>query len=369
MATPVTNIPAFIRDRLARRMHTEENHPIKLVKDMAYQYFTSLPAYNFQAFDDLAAEVSVADNFDKLLIPANHPARSTSDTYYVDSQTVLRTHTSAHQNQLLARGITSFLVSGPVYRKDEINATHYPIFHQLEMLTLIDNDVDAVTELKTIIAGLLDVLFPGCEYRFADDYFPFTHPSYEVEVKYEGKWVEILGCGVVQPQILANNGYTNRQAIAVGFGLDRLAMIFACIPDIRYLWSTHPRFLNQFTADAFTRADRVRFEPYSTLDSQTRDVSFFIEPAHIDSEGKWTMENDFFELARNNPQMADNLEQVVCFDTYYNPKKQLHSKAYHMVYQPSDPTLSNPAEFSDIVNQLQAAFVALLPTQLPVTLK
>lgn len=140
-------IPQFIIDRQSRKLHKQENHPINILTNHIYKYFEK---YNFQIFDNLSEIVNVEDNFDKLLIPKNHPARSKSDTYYIDDTHVLRTHTSAHQNELLSKGITSFIITGDVYRKDTIDAHHYPVFHQMEIFTLIDDDKDAETELKDV---------------------------------------------------------------------------------------------------------------------------------------------------------------------------------------------------------------------------
>ncbi len=306
--TEYSNIPAFIEDKMQRKLHNQKNHPIEIIKNQVYEYFNKLDKYKFSMFDDLDPIVSVEDNFDKLLIPKNHVARSKSDTYYVNETQVLRTHTSAHQNELLNKGFSSFLVTGDVYRKDEIDAHHYPIFHQMEMLTLIDELCVAELELKTILSGLVNHLFPNCKYRFNPDYFPFTNPSYEIEVEYRGKWMEILGCGIVQPEILNNNGLINCRAIAAGFGIDRLAMIFADIHDIRYLWSTHERFLNQFVNGKLNK-----FHPFSILPNQERDISFYVlkeslEIGENNKQTKWLDENDFFEIIRNN--VGDNIENV-----------------------------------------------------------
>ena len=100
-----------------------------------------------------------------------HPARSKTDTYYVNEKEVLRTHTSAHQNQLLSQNYKSFIVTGDVYRKDEIDARHYPIFHQMEIFTLIDDSLDPEIELKKILSGLITYLFPNSDFRFNPDYF------------------------------------------------------------------------------------------------------------------------------------------------------------------------------------------------------
>jgi phenylalanyl-tRNA synthetase alpha chain len=119
------NLPASILNKMGRNLHNVSNHPIEILKRHIYEYFDKLSRYNFNKFDGLNPIVSIEDNFDKLLIPSDHPARSKSDTYYVDDKTVLRTPTSAHQNQLLLQGFRSFLVTGDVYRKDEIDRLPY----------------------------------------------------------------------------------------------------------------------------------------------------------------------------------------------------------------------------------------------------
>lgn len=350
--TDYSNIPKLIEDKLPKKLHNQKNHPIEIMKNHIYDYFSKLNKYKFYMFDDLSPIVSVEDNFDKLLIPQNHPARSKSDTYYVNEKEVLRTHTSAHQNELLNTHHTSFLVTGDVYRKDEIDSRHYPVFHQMEMLTLIDENANAEKELKEILSGLVEYLFPGCEYRFNDDYFPFTHPSFEIEVRYNNTWLEILGCGIVQPKILENNNIFGKQAIAAGFGLDRLVMIFSNIPDIRYLWSTHERFLSQFANGKI-----VKFQPYSELPSQIRDISFFISRDKLEIEEntnkqiKWFEENDFYELVRETA--GDMMEEVKLTDSFYNKKINKYSRTYRLIYSPNDPEMKNGGEFFNIVNDIQ----------------
>jgi phenylalanyl-tRNA synthetase alpha chain len=360
--TDYNNIPKFIEDKLPKKLHLMENHPICILKNHVYKYFNGLEKYKFEIFEDLDPIVDVVDNFDKLLIPETHPARSKSDTYYINETHVLRTHTSAHQNELLNAGHNSFLVMGDVYRKDEIDSSHYPVFHQMEMLTIINSDVDAETELKGILSGLVGYLFPDCNFRFNSDYFPFTNPSFEVEVQYEGKWIEILGCGIVQPEILANNGLIGRKAIAVGFGVDRLVMIFSGIPDIRYLWSEHPRFLNQFTDGKLNK-----FVKYSELPSQSKDISFFVPNDKINEESKWTGENDFFEIIRNN--IGDCIEKVELIDGFYNKKTQKHSRTYRLTYSPSDPDMKDSGEFTKWVNAKQDGLRVILGDEMDVVLR
>ena len=166
---------------------------VKIIKDKIYEYFGE----SFEKFDSFEPKVNVVENFDKLLIQKEHPARSLSDTYYFDENTCLRTHTSAHQNELLSKGCEKFLVTGDVYRKDEIDSSHYPVFHQMEGVCIVEDNENVQEEFKNKLIGLVDYLFPGCEYRFNDDYFPFTETSLDFRfrrissVSYEPPFLDI----------------------------------------------------------------------------------------------------------------------------------------------------------------------------------
>lgn len=360
------SIPQFIQSKLnlKQKLHLLPNHPIEIIKKKIYSYLNDLHNYSFQMFDELDPIVTVEENFDKLLIPKSHPARSKSDTYYIDDSHVLRTQTSAHQNELLSKKIISFAVTGDVYRKDEINSTHYPIFHQMEILTIIEKDLDPVEELKKIILGLIIYLFGNCEYEFKPDYFPFTDPSFEVEINSQklNKKIEILGCGVVQPEILKSNGFDNHKAIACGFGLDRLAMLLLEIPDIRILWVNHDRFLNQYSDGKMNI-----FKPYSTVPPQYRDISFYV-PNIINSniiKGKWAQESDFLDLIRNYNEIAE----VECVESFYNEKLKKNSFLYKIKFAPCDPTIKNGAIFTECVNETMQKLQAILVEKLHVEIR
>jgi phenylalanyl-tRNA synthetase alpha chain len=156
-------------------------------------------------------QVNTFENFDSLLIKENHPSRSPSDTYYVNEDKLLRTHTSAHENSCLSL-FDSFCVFGDVYRRDEIDATHYPVFHQMEAVRLYkredltkqfstQNDLELIEivtkDLKETMENAIRNLLKtdDLEMRWNSDYFPFTEPSFELEVLINGKWLEVLGCG------------------------------------------------------------------------------------------------------------------------------------------------------------------------------
>jgi phenylalanyl-tRNA synthetase alpha chain len=207
--------------------------------------------------------------------PPDHVSRSPNDTYYVTSSTVLRCHTSAHQAETLRSGLEAFLITGDVYRRDSIDATHYPVFHQMEGVRIFeekewqaagatDGTDYAAKDLKASLEGLAKHLFGDVECRWLDAYFPFTEPSYELEIFFNGKWLEVLGCGVMQQSILEGNSPTNvsgvpRRAWAFGLGLERLAMVLFDVPDIRLFWSGDDRFLRQFKAGDL----KARFKSYS----------------------------------------------------------------------------------------------------------
>lgn len=335
-----SNITPNIQKKIGKNLHLQKYHPIEIIKEKIYQFFG--PAYT--KFDNIDPIVSVEDNFDKLLIPKDHPARSKSDTYYVSSDTVLRTHTSAHQNELLSKGYRKFLVTGDVYRKDEVDSHHYPVFHQMEGVCVLENGVDIDCDLKNTLIGLVKHLFPNCQYRINKDYFPFTDPSYEIEVEFNDKWVEILGCGVVQNKILENCGLKDNKAWAFGLGLERLAMILFDIPDIRYFWTTDDAFIKQFSS-----YDIVKFKPYSVLPPLTKDISFWIPSEQI-LNNKWLGENDFFGNCREIAK--DMIEKIELFDGFYHPGKQLNSRTYHIIYSATDATMNNPGEFNKIVNDV-----------------
>lgn len=370
--TNFCNITKSIEEKLGKNIYKLKNHPIEIVKNEIYKYFTNLKNYKFNIFEDLSPFVSVEDNFDKLLIPKDHPARSKSDTYYLNENTVLRTHTSAHQNELLLKGNKCFIVAGDVYRKDEIDRYHYPVFHQIEGVVVFDKDnqdnqdnqdkrVNLEKELKFLLSGLVEHLFPNCEYRFNDDYFPFTHPSFEIEVKYMDKWMEILGCGVMRPEILENCGMKGCTGIAFGLGLERITLKMFDIPDIRYIWSNHSKFLDQFTDGKI-----VKFKPFSKVDNIHKDISFWINDNKINND-KWIEENDFYEIIRELSN--DMIEKVDLLDKFYHEKKNKHSRTFRIIYSSNDPSLTSPSIFNETVNKYQENIRKIISERLQVELR
>lgn len=319
------------------KLHNNAGHPIYMLKQKIQSYFN-----DFKIFDDLNEVVGVKDNFDDLLIPAGHPARSMTDTYYVDDSHVLRTHTSAHQNQLLRQGFPRFIVTGDVYRKDTIDKTHYPVFHQMEVVKLLPAGTDALADLTNTLEELIRYLYPGKEYRFSDDYFPFTEPSVQAEVKQEGEWMEVLGAGVIHPQILKNCGI-DKTGWAFGLGIDRLLLSYCNIPDIRYLWTSDSRFINQFKNGLTT------FKEYSKYPTVIKDVSFWVENYICTVEDVWIEHNNLCEIIRESGK--DLVEDVKLVDRF--DKSGRTSLAYRITYRSNDKTLLN-AEINEIQKNIRS---------------
>jgi len=134
------NIPDDVAAKVGRNLHLQKNHPLNIIKQRVEDYFASLPGPTWKAFDDLDPVVSTKANFDVLRIPPDHVSRQPSDTFYVDDSTILRCHTSAHQVETMQAGERAFLLSGDVYRRDAVDSSHYPVFHQMEGVRIYSDD-------------------------------------------------------------------------------------------------------------------------------------------------------------------------------------------------------------------------------------
>ncbi len=189
-------------------------------------------------------------NFDMLNIKKSHPARQMHDTFYIENKSnVLRTHTSPVQirSMLESKPPIAFSSAGKVYRKDD-DSTHLPMFHQVEGI-YVDKDV-TFSNLKDLIHRILHALFgEDVLIRFRPSYFPFTEPSAEVDILSEnGKWLEILGCGIINPVVLKNCNIDPKKysGLAFGLGVERIAMLKYGINDIREFYKSNLDFLGQF---------------------------------------------------------------------------------------------------------------------------
>ncbi|MBX4189391.1 hypothetical protein KW785_02240 [Candidatus Parcubacteria bacterium] len=298
----------------------------------------------FKAFDNIETpEVVPADiSFDLFDFPQDHPARSKSDTYYVDDKNILRTHTTVmwyyylQEKEIQERmqrgepvGCFSF---GKVYRKDEIDRHHMNVFHQLDGWYLAPKDKELIgtKELQDVLMSIAKAVF-GDEVkgRFNPDTFPYTDPSLEMEIDKDGKWVEVLGSGVVKGSVLEKFGVdsTKWNGWAFGFGLERLAIVSMELPDIRLLWSNDERVKKQLVLGQ-------KYKEVSKFPPVIRDISFVV--------GEDFVLNDYFDAIRDI--LGEMAEQVELVDKYENAAKfgeGRTSYTFRITYRSIERTMTN----------------------------
>lgn len=231
-------------------------HPLTLLVDRAVQIFRRL-GFAIADGPDMETEWHC---FDALNTPADHPARNEQDTFYLSDGRLLRTHTSSIQIRTMVANPPPIRIIAPgaAYRRDEVDATHLAQFTQMEGLYVAPGV--SLADLKGTIEFFFRELFgTGTEIRFRPHFFPFTEPSYEIDLRTEalgGKWMELAGCGMVDPAVFeevnkkrGDNAYDPEKVsgFAFGFGLDRLAMNLTGVTDIRMLSENDLRFLSRFT--------------------------------------------------------------------------------------------------------------------------
>jgi phenylalanyl-tRNA synthetase alpha chain len=353
-----SNIPSSISDKVNRSLYRIDNHPICIVKEMVFDYFSDLARIEIDN-----PYVSVENNFDRLRVPKNHPSRSPSDTFYENADTVLRTHMTCYLYPIgssnTGHSKLKYITCGDVYRKDAIDATHYPVFHQIDAFCIVPDGIDVKQDLRNRLSGLVKHLFgTDCKYQFLEDsehedvYFPFTVDSLEVSVQFmiDGKVhnLEILGAGTVHPDIMKDLGLANHQAWAFGIGIERLAMIMFDIPDIRLFWSNDKRFLEQFEPKKITQ-----FKPYSKYESCHKDISFYTSPLFT--------YNDFCTIARDEDK-SNVLETISLIDEFHHKGRLSH--CYRLTYRSMDSTLKNSE-----VNKIQKAICKRLVDELKVEIR
>lgn len=401
------NVPANVIDAASRKLHLQKDHPVCITRQIVESVF---PAPTYKYYNNFHPVVSVQENFDSLGFPPDHPGRARSDTYYINESTLLRTHTSAHEAAIFkANKSHGYLISADVYRRDEVDRSHYPVFHQMEGARLWDRskvpggDVAAAVwadleklpkhsievedphppfharrnpmqtahhspeEAEAISAHLkrsLELMVveiftrakkaaaaadPDYEdeplrVRWVEAYFPFTGPSWELEVYYGGDWLEVLGCGVTQQSMYINAGQPQQLGWAFGIGLERIAMLLFNIPDIRLFWSRDQRFLGQFTGVSDNLDLVRRFVPFSRHPECYKDVSFWLRSTS--SAGGSTKanvhdfhENDLMEVVRSVG--GDVVEDVKLVDEFTHPRTGRKSLCYRINYRSLERTLTN----------------------------
>ncbi|MBI4120470.1 MAG: hypothetical protein HY454_03315 [Parcubacteria group bacterium] len=298
---------------------------------------------DFKDFDvvEVPEIVSVEVGFDLFDFPADHPSRSRSDTYYIDDDNVLRTHTTVMwyyylndeqvKKRIAAKEPVGCFSFGKVYRKDEIDRQHMNVFHQMDGWYLAPKDQKIITtaDLQNVLASIARAVFGAdVKYRFNEDTFPYTDPSIEMEIEREGKWIEILGSGVVKGSVLDKLGVDSKiyNGWAFGFGLERLAIVSMDLPDIRLLWSQDERVKRQLRLGN-------KFKEVSKFPPITRDISFVVERAFVP--------NNYFDLIRDIG--GDLVEEVQLLDKYENPEKFGANKisyTYRIIYRSNERTLT-----------------------------
>jgi phenylalanyl-tRNA synthetase alpha chain len=298
--------------------------------------------------------VPASISFDLFDFAADHPARSHSDTYYLDDKNILRTHDTVMwyyylqlpevQARIKKGEPVGTVCYGKVYRKDEIDNRHMNVFHQFGGWYLQPDSMGImpIDELKRVLSEVVEALFgKDTEYRFLDDTFPYTDPSLQVEVKVGDRWIEILGGGMPKKTVLKNFGVEGYNGWAFGFGLERLAIISMELPDIRLLWSTDPRVTSQLVLGK-------KYKEVSKYPPIVRDISFIVDTTFAP--------NNYFDLIREVVG-EDLIEEVKLLDSYTDPKKFGENKisyTYRIIYRSLDRTLLN-SEVDELHKKLEEA--------------
>ncbi|KAI0137252.1 hypothetical protein BJ170DRAFT_699359 [Xylariales sp. AK1849] len=423
------NTPANIIANIPRRLHLQKDHPVYITRQIIESVF---PAPTYRYHNTFNPVVTTHQNFDSLGFPKDHPGRAKSDTYYINESTLLRTHTSAHQGDTFRANLSpGYLISADVYRRDEVDRSHYPIFHQMEgarnwdrtsaaggdVAKTIWSDVEKLpthnikvedpnppfhaernplqsdhhssAEAEAIGAHLKrslelmvveiftraaraakradpDFVDEPLQVRWVEAYFPFTSPSWELEVYYNGDWLEVLGCGVVKQDLYINAGVPHQLGWAFGLGLERIAMLLFQIPDIRLYWSQDPRFLNQFTGVSDDLESLKRFVPFSKYPACSKDVSFWLKSAHaaggnLKPNAHDFHENDVMEIVRCI--CGDVVEDVKLVDDFTHAKTGRKSLCYRINYRSLERTLTN-TETNDLHDRVTAALVEKLGVEI-----
>lgn len=286
--------------------------------------------------------------FDLFDFPEDHPARSKSDTYYVDDTHAMRTHDTVFwyyylnhpdvKERIMRGESMGALCYGKVYRKDEIDSRHMNVFHQMGGWYLAPESEPLEPEhLHKALADVVSAVF-GSEQKFRinPDNFPYTDPSFEVELDVEGtaaegpakgKWLEILGSGMPKQSVLKNMGVEGYHGWAFGFGPERLAITSMALPDIRLLWSTDERIKKQLVLGK-------EYKEVSKFPPIVRDISFVVANSFVP--------NDYFDLVRDIG--GDLIEEVTLIDRYENEEKFGAGKisyAYRITYRSIERTLES----------------------------
>lgn len=322
-----------------------DSGPLKEIIDRA------LKVKSLEGFDTIKIPEIIPTKilFDLFNMPEGHPARSKSDTYYLDEENVLRTHDTVFwyyylthpeiKKRIAQKEVLGTVCYGKVYRKDEIDSRHMNVFHQFGGLFLAPDDKKTITpeDLKQTLTEIATSIFGNINFRFYDHTFPYTDPSFEMEAEINGRWIEMLGCGMARKSVLANFGLEGYHGWAFGFGLERLAIASMELPDIRLLWSDDPRVTKQLHLGQ-------KFVEVSKFPSIIRDISFIVTKDFVP--------NNYFDLIREIG--GDIVEEVQLLDKYENDEKfgaDKMSYTYRIIYRSHERTLTTE-EVEPLQNKL-----------------
>lgn len=234
---------------LTSKKQVGANHPLEVIRSEVLQFFNQIGFMTVEG-DEIEEDYY---NFTALNIPEGHPARDSQDSFYLSNGKMLRTQTSPIQIRVMQnlKPPIAIVSPGRVFRRDTVDASHSPIFHQIEGL-YVNEDV-TFSDLKGILTKFCHSIFGDRKIRFRPDYFPFTEPSSEISIYYPeivggDGWLEILGAGIVNPLVLQNVGIDDKKysGFAFGVGIERIAMLKYGIEDIRLFYQNDLEFLKQF---------------------------------------------------------------------------------------------------------------------------
>jgi len=305
---------------------------------------------DFKDFDAIEVpEIVKADiSFDLFNFPQDHPARKKTDTYFLNDEYILRTHTTImwyywlnepEVKSKIEKGKSVGVLSyGKVYRKDEIDRNHMNVFHQMDgwYLCKKSDKIITIQDLQDVLASIAKAVFgEKVKYRFNQDQFPYTDPSVEMEIDKssltgggkEPEWIEVLGSGVVRGTVLKNLGVDSDayNGWAFGFGLERLAIVSMELPDIRLLWSMDERVKKQLVLGNVYK-EVSKFPPI------TRDISFIVSKDFVP--------NNYYDLIRDVG--GGLVEEMKLLDTYTDAEKfgsEKISYTFRIIYRSNERTL------------------------------
>eukprot|EP01126_Amoeba_proteus_P001051 TRINITY_DN1029_c0_g1_i8.p1 TRINITY_DN1029_c0_g1~~TRINITY_DN1029_c0_g1_i8.p1 ORF type:complete len:397 (-),score=45.47 TRINITY_DN1029_c0_g1_i8:83-1273(-) len=362
--TGLNNITEHVQRAICKDLHLQKGHPINTVKTQIESFFNLMwckdSVRRMDTFENLSPVMSSEQAFDELLYAMNHQARKPTNIYYVSPEVVLRPHTSAHQIELIQAGHLSFLCTGDVYRRNQVNQTNYPVFHQMEGVHLFDEgvleakgddtqQVAFITEdVKKLLETLVGSVLGHIEMRWSTVSFPYAEPAFQLQTLFKSQWIDILSCGVINPEILKNCNQSTKKGWSFAIFLDRWAMILFGIPDIRLFWTSDPRFHRQFQDGKVSR-----FLPYSKYPPCFKEMAFWI-PDDFDF-------NAFHELVREIA--GEFVEEVKLMDQFIHPMTDKKSLSWRINYRNMGKSLT-PEEVNKLHQNVKAALAERFDVEL-----